>query len=132
MEIEMDIIVGHKWTHEFMQAADLFSDAKRLGEYKQMVVTGTKDIKLHELVENMRGGLEHAGLTVSFVGIRYIDGKINYKYPPYIRPGVNVISTGYNWSLFEKILKYLGYKVETDEMRKVTKAYFYKPKFTIT
>lgn len=121
MEIGMDLIYAEKNIDDFMHAADVFEISKRLGKHECIVVKGG-DIKIHELVVNMKNALEKAGMVVTFVGINHIDGEV-FNFPePYVKEGTSCISNGRQWGLLKDLLMSIGYKVETNERMQVTKA----------
>lgn len=120
--VQVDIIHGDKVRDDFMHACDIFEKGKILADYESYEVSGEPD--LDKLTETMQKTFEQAGRVVAFVSIRTIDGVKNTKYPAYIKPEVQTISNGRSFGLFHKMLKQLGYTVETDEYVKVTSAKF--------
>lgn len=118
MEIILDIIHGSKTHHDFMKAVDVFEEGKFLGEHETIQITGMPN--LFTLAETLKDAYEHAGRLVTFIGLKFIDGKPISNGVHYLKPGVRTISNGKQWGLLCHMLETLGYLVETDNLRFVT------------
>ena len=57
-----------------------------------------------------------------FFSVREIDGEKTNIIKPFIKEGVQSISTGHQWGMFNKMLQNIGYEVEHFEFMEVTSA----------
>jgi len=128
-KIYATVIHGDKKITEFMQACDLFDNAKIIGKIDEITLDIKPGVNLAEnsylrsVVENLKNAYEHAGHNVAFVHIVHVqddniivlNNKGNVK--PYINKKIRQISDGKKSFIFEEFLKRIGIKVETDEHR---------------
>lgn len=119
IKVKIDVIMGKKIMNNFMHACDMFENSKQLGEYEQMVVSGEPGMDMKNLTRNLKDALEQSGMNVVFVSIRQVGPTLTNDFDRYIMPGVSAITNGHNWGMFHKLLKGLGYEVETDQQMKV-------------
>ena len=90
-------------------------------------MTGTKieddkPIDFNQVIIKLKLSLEEVKRNVVFIGIREVDDKKTNEYLPFIKEGVQTISTGHQWGMFHNMLEQIGYKVETNEHMAVTNA----------
>jgi len=129
MKILFDIFEGDDLQNKFMHYCDVFEEGKQLVEYCQaeMEFTENENDKLtlndfNNLTVTLKTSYEHAGRNIVFVSIREVDDKKTNEYLPFIKEGVQTISTGHQWGMFHNMLEQIGYKVETNEHMAVTNA----------
>lgn len=120
-KVLVDVIHGNKWINDFMHAADTFEESKILGNHSYMEVEVEDDCNIFTLAEELASLYTKSGEVVSFVGLDKIDGKPIYYGTHYFKPGLQTISNGKQWGMACEMITKLGYKVETNERRIITK-----------
>lgn len=137
IKINMTAIVGNKKQNDFMHFADVFERGKILGDILNFTITcEAKDVfdsefekTLKSSCEFSRQSFEKSDCIVTYVGINNISFDddqghnviLNRTILPYIRPGVQTISNGKEFGLFDNFLKqkHFGYIVQTSQYRHV-------------
>lgn len=133
----VDMIYGDAMQNKFMHAADVFEAGKILGSHERIKVRAealdedAKNAFLNNLIQSIKSALESEQKVVSFIAIREINLIIspeethsikNTSIEPYIKPNVQTISNGQQYSLFSDLLNKLGYEVTTSEYMHVLTA----------
>lgn len=118
------LIAANEWHNKFMIRADLFEAGKVLGEVQHITVDYKEEVELTleraaQLLTAM-DAKEVKGLIVSFMHLASIeiDEKITYNdgaIKPYWNKMVRIVSSGGKWFMLHDFVKWLGFKVETDE-----------------
>lgn len=115
MKHEIIFIAGDSKLNSFMKVADLFEDGKVLGVVSKIsFTTSTRCTKnyISKMIEQTKKGLESSGYIVSLVHF-----KNQNKVVPYINKEVRVISDGKRYTMFDDILRRMGFSVETNQHR---------------
>lgn len=120
-KVEVDIIHGNRWMDNFMHAADAFDKGRFLGNYENLIVEVADDCNVFTLAKDIADMYSSAGQLVSFVGLKTIAGNHITHGTHYFKEGLQTISTGRQWGMACDMITQLGYIVETNERRIITK-----------
>lgn len=132
INIDVDVIIGDKFTNDLMHGADMFETFKQLGEHHTLTINGTPkkelvgedlDNALSGILNNFKTSLE-SEYNLVFIAVRSVDDKRVKNPPVFIKPNVSLLSNGTKFGLLKDVLEFIGYTATTDEnMRVLTATY---------
>ena len=129
MKIAFDCFYGDKKLNQFMHACDVFETGKQLAQFKPFETTLTleegKETLSDEEIEKVYNLLwEQTGkeYNLVFLAIRSVDDVKTNRFKPFIKEGVQTLSDGKGWGMFNEMLERIGYDVEVSQFMQVTEA----------
>lgn len=124
MNLTMDIIaaIGQDARTNIFMKATVFEAGKYFAKHNR--VSLSTDLTTSDIVLHIAREIEKTNGVAMFVGVAKIEGEKPEHSPCYFKHGVQTICTEQNEKLgsilFSKMLKTLGYDVETDLRMNVT------------
>lgn len=112
--LEFKVISGDARHTKFMQAADVFSNAKVLGNYEEMILTIEGDAEEEVVLNALLTALQQSGQIVSFI---YLNDDVLW-----CNPKVQCVSSGHQWlTLYDFVTnKFPSLNIKTNEHMFIT------------